>query len=304
MEAMPVRQGGKDAPFAASDPPPIPSAPEHRQTTPSPENRGRELAQNRTKQRTDRLKERTRTGQAGRAGNGTVPAPAEHQTLKQKTARPVKSAKTPPKRRAFSLGDTSAQARKAAHAARMPAQRAREMAKRSRQGAQAAARGIKAAGRALAAAGKAAVSALHSVAAAIAAGGATAVVVVVFVCLIAMVAGSAFGIFFAEQSTGGGVPLQTVVQQLSDDYYAQIREIEQNVSHDRVEYIPDGLFAIRWQDVLSVFAADMAASENGQPVAVLETAQIDRLKEILWQMNPVSYRAYTEEHEEEQIVVD
>ena len=53
-----------------------------------------------------------------------------------------------------------------------------------------------------------------------------------------------------------------------------------------------------------MFAADMAASENGQPVAVLETAQIDRLKEILWQMNPVSYRAYTEEHEEEQIVVD
>lgn len=119
-----------------------------------------------------------------------------------------------------------------------------------------------------------------------------------------MVAGSSFGIFFAAQPTGSGESLQTVVRQLSDDYYAQIEAIEQNIPHDRLEVIPDGPSAIRWQEVLSVFSADMAAAENSQPVAVLEQTQIDRLKEILWQMNPVSHRTYTEEHEEEQTVVD
>lgn len=129
-------------------------------------------------------------------------------------------------------------------------------------------------------------------------------ILVLLVCLIGMVAGSSFGLFFAAQPAGNGASLQAVVQQLNEDYYASIREIEQTTAHDRIEYIPDGLTAIRWEDVLTVFASDMAAADDGQPVAVLESAQIDRLKEILWLMNPVSYRTYTEDHEEEQISVD
>lgn len=251
--------------------------------------RGRELARSRARQRTDRLRE-----QAAAAGAGRTEMP---------DARPGNPAKGPRKPPKPGLRNTPAQAQTAPHTASVAAQRARLLAIHTRQMAQSAVHGVKAALQKLAAALKPMAAAAKGLAAALAAGGA-ATLIVVFICLIALVAGSAFGIFFAAQPTGSGVALQAAVQQLSEDYYEQIRDIEQSVPHDRVEYAPDGLTAIPWQGVLSVFAADMAAAENGQPVAVLEAAQIDRLEEILWQMDPVSYRTYTEEHEEERTTVD
>lgn len=202
------------------------------------------------------------------------------------------------------LRDTPAQAQTTAHTASVAAQRARRLAVRSKQVSQATVRGIQSVVQRLLALFKTMAAAAKSLAAALAAGSTAAALVVVFICLVAMVAGSAFGIFFAVQPTGNGIALQDAVRQLSEEYHAQIRESEQSIPHDRVEYLPDGLTAIPWQEVLSVFAADMAAAENGQPVAVLEAAQIDRLKEILWQMHPVFHRTYTEEHEEERTTVD
>lgn len=247
--------------------------------------RGRELARSRARQRTDRRRE-----QAAGAGRTEMP-----------DARPGNPAKGPRKPPKPGLRNTPAQAQTAPYTASVAAQRARRLAVRSRQAAQAAVHGAKATLQKLTAVLKPMAAAAKGLAAALAAGGA-ATLIVVFICLIAMVAGSAFGIFFAARPTGSGVALQAAVQQLSEDYYEQIRDIEQSVPHDRAEYAPDGLIAIPWQEVLSVFAADMAAAENGQPVAVLEAAQIDRLEEILWQMAPVSYRTYTEEHEEERPV--
>lgn len=260
-----------------------------RQPMPPPEQRGRKLAQARAKQRAVRLRERTAKAGAGQAGTPDI--------------RPGNPAKSPRKPPAPGLRGVSARTQTTAHTASVAAQRARRLAVQSRQAAQTAARGIRAVGQKLAAALKVMAAAAKSLAAALAAGGASAALVVVFICLVAMVAGSAFGIFFAVQPTGNGIALQDAVRQLSEEYHAQIREIEQNIPHDRLEYAPDGLTAIPWQEVLSVFAADMAA-ENGQPVAVLESAQIGRLEEILWQMNPVSHRTYTEEHEEERSVID
>lgn len=243
------------------------------QRTAMPENRGWELAKSREKER--RLKS----------------------TLEKPAVKPQKTA-------ARGNGNVSAPLGKAAQTASGSATKARTLAERGKQITRASAHGIKAIAQKLAAAVKKIGAAVQSLTAALAAGGTTAVIVVLFVCLIGMVAGSSFGLFFASQPTGNGVSLQNIVQQLNEEYYASISEIEQTTAHDRVEYLPDGLTAIRWEDVLSVFASDMAAADNGQPVAVLESAQIDRLKEILWLMNPVSYRTYTEDHEEEQTTID
>lgn len=253
----------------------------------TPEQRGRKLAQIRAKQRASRLRERAADGQIRRMD-------ALRQT-------PAKSPRKPPAPR---LRNASAQAQATAHTASVTAQRTRMLAVRTKQAAHADARGAKAVAHALASAAKAAIAAAKSLVAALAAGGAVSVTVVMFICLIALVAGSSFGIFFAAQPTSSGRALQEVVEQLSADFYAQISEIETTVPHDRVEYAPDGLTAIPWQDVLAVFASDMAAAENGQPVAVLESAQIDRLEEVLWEMNPVTYRTYNEEHEEEHTTID
>lgn len=261
-----------------------------RQPMPPPEQRGRKLAQARAKQRTDRLRERMAAAGEKKAGAPNV-----------RTGKPAKSPGKPP---APGLRGVSARVQTTAHTASVAAQRARRLAMCSKQVSQATVRGIRSVVQRLLALFKTMAAAAKSLAAALAAGGASAALVVVFICLVAMVAGSAFGIFFAVQPTGNGIALQDAVRQLSEEYHAQIREIEQSIPHDRVEYLPDGLTAIPWQEVLSVFAADMAAAENGQPVAVLESAQIDRLEEILWQMNPVSHRTYTEEHEEERTTVD
>lgn len=239
----------------------------------TPENRGREMAKSREKER--RLKS----------------------TLDRPASKPHKPA-------IRNKGNVSAPLGKAAQTASGSATKARLLAERDKQITRASAHGIKAIAQKLAVAVKKIGAAVQSLTAALAAGGSAAVIVVLFVCLIGMVAGSSFGLFFASQPTGNGVSLQAIVQQLNEEYYASISGIEQTTAHDRVEYLPDGLTAIRWEDVLSVFASDMAAADNGQPVAVLESAQIDRLKEILWLMNPISHRTYTEDHEEEQTTID
>ncbi len=141
-------------------------------------------------------------------------------------------------------------------------------------------------------------------AAAIASGGAAAAAVVILVCIIALVVGSPFGVFFSAQPTGSGTALKDVVRRLSGEYAAGITQIAQNTPHDRQEYSAASQTAIRWEDVLSVFAADMAAADYGKPVAVLETAQIDRLREILWKMHPLSSRTYTVQRQEEQTLDD
>ena len=264
--------------------------------------RGRERARSRAK---ERMADRGQ-GQASlkrRTGNISPANAAQAGPRRPKTRRtmPAQKPRKPPAPR---LRGVSAPAAKRVHTASETAQRARRLAVQGKQTAQVAMRRARAAARALATAVRAAAAALQSLAVTWVAGGTAAVAVVLLVCLIALVAGSSFGIFFAAHPAGNGAALQTVVRQLSEDYYEQIRDIEESVPHDRIEYIPEELAAIRWEDVLSVFAADMAAAENGQPVAVLETEQIDRLEEVMRQMNPVSHRIYTEEHEEEQTVID
>ena len=255
------------------------------------------------------LKERMadrRQGQTSleRSAGNILPADAANAEPRRPKIRRTMPATKPRKPPAPRLRDTSAPDVKSAQTACVPGRRARLRAIRGRQNSRFAVRGTRGAAQKLVSAFRKATLSLKSLPAALLAGGAVAVTVVLLVCLIAMVAGSSFGIFFAAQPTGNGTTLQTVVRQLSEDYYAQIREIEEEVPHDRLAYVPDGPTAIRWEDVLSVFAAELAAAENGQPVAVLEQAQAGRLEEILWQMNPVSHRTYTEEHEEEHTTTD
>ena len=136
--------------------------------------------------------------------------------------------------------------------------------------------------------------------AAITAGGAAAVFVVVIICMIALVLGSAFGIFFAGESTGTGITVQEAITQLNGEYQDRLEEIENNITHDRQEIVSnDGSYAIAWQDVLAVFAARTSGAEDGTPVAVIDEENLDRLRQILWDMNEVDYRTDTNTSEVE-----
>ena len=136
--------------------------------------------------------------------------------------------------------------------------------------------------------------------AAITAGGAAAVFVVIIICMIALVVGSAFGIFFAGESTGTGITVQEAIIQLNGEYQDRLEEIENNVTHDRQEIVSnDGSYAIAWQDVLAVFAARTSGAEDGAPVAVIDEENLDRLRQILWDMNEVDYHTDTNASEVE-----
>lgn len=143
-------------------------------------------------------------------------------------------------------------------------------------------------------------AAAHTIVAAIAAGGTVAVLVVVIICMIALMIGSGFGIFFAAESAGDGMSLADAITQLNVEYQDRLEEIEADYPHDRLEITSnDGSYAIAWQDVLAVFAARTSGAEDGTPVAYLDEANLERLRQIMWDMNEVTWEVKTQTHEVE-----
>lgn len=193
-------------------------------------------------------------------------------------------------------------AQKTAQATAKAAQKAAQAAKTT---AKAAATGVKTAAKATAAAIKAAVAAIKGLIAAIAAGGWVAVVIILLICLVALIVGSCFGLFFGAESTGTGTSVTQAVTTLNGEFQAHIQEIEDSNSHDRVEFTSnDGVLSISWEDVLAVFSAKVTGAEDGAQVASLDGAQVQQLRDIMWEMNTVSSSTRTESHEVEVTEVD
>ena len=188
---------------------------------------------------------------------------------------------------------TAANTQKAAKAAQQITQRMQAAAK-------ATVRGIRAAAHAGMAALKAVVAAMQSLAAAILAGGWVAVVIILLICLIALVMGSSYGIFFGVESTGSGTSVSQAVRNLNQEYADHLQQISESVSHDRQKMTSnDGSLSINWQEVLAVFSAKVSGASDGEQVASLTDAQVDILRDILWEMNDVDYSTHTESHEVE-----
>ena len=126
-------------------------------------------------------------------------------------------------------------------------------------------------------------AALRTLTAAIVAGMSAATAIIVIICLVAFIAGSAYGIFFAAA-------VQRAVEQLTGEYRDELEHISDTVPHDRQEIeTNDGVYYIRWQDVLAVFSSRVSGAADGAPIAALDEARLDELREILWDMNEVSY---------------
>ena len=137
---------------------------------------------------------------------------------------------------------------------------------------------------------------LHSLTAILAAGVGTALGIVIVICLVAFVSGSAYGIFFAANAPNeNAVTVQEAVETLTAEYRDRLEEISDTVQHDRQDITAnDDVYYIRWQDVLAVFSSYVAGSEQGAPVAALTEEQVDKLREIMWAMNAVDYSTRAE----------
>lgn len=250
---------------------------------------------------------RSRTQEAARTSIKTVER--EHRTIKTvdrsgktirqsakssgkasvKTAgRSIKTAQQT-SRTAIKTTQASAKAvQKSVQAAAKTSQRAIQAA---RAGAKVTAAGIKAAAKATAAAVKAIIAATKALIAALVAGGWIAVAVIIIICLIGLLLGSCFGIFFSGEDSGTGQTMQTAVRETNEDYETQIEKIRNNLAYDVLEM--SGSRAV-WPEVLAVYAVKTTTDpDNGQEVASMDDSKKAILKDIFWQMNEISSRTET-----------
>lgn len=187
--------------------------------------------------------------------------------------------------------------------ARQAVQRTQRMVYRAQQAARESAEAAKKLVAVIRSAIRHLLAALQSLAAALIAGGWVTVFVILLIFLIALVAESVYGIFFAAESPGeNAISVQEAVELLTEEYRDQLEEIENSVEYDRQEIESnDGSYAIAWQDVLAVFASQTAGDANGAAVAYLDEDNVNRLRTVLWDMNELGWRTESQTQEVEQI---
>lgn len=212
-------------------------------------------------------------------------------TVKGTIKTASKSIKTAEKTAKASIKTTQQAAKAAQRTAQATARAARAAAHATRAAAKAAVTAAKVAAKATIAAVKAIIAATKALIAAIAAGGWIAVLVIVIICLIGLLIGSCFGIFFSGEDSGSGYTMQNVVQEINDDYQQQIDTTKANLSYDVLEM--SGSRAV-WPEVLAVYAVKTTTDpDNPQEVATMDDGKKAILTDIFWEMNQISSRAET-----------
>ena len=204
------------------------------------------------------------------------------------TQKAIKTAEKTSKAAIKTAEETAKATRKAAEVAAKTAQKAAVAAKHA---AIAAYKAAVAVGKAIVAAVKAIIAAIKELIAAIAAGGWVAVVVILVICLIALIVGSCFGIFFSSEDTGTNMTMQQVVRDINEDYQNRIESIKANNPYDDLEM--SGSRAV-WPQVLSIYAVKTTTDpDNAMEVATMTDDKKQQLTDIFWAMNDISYRTET-----------
>ena len=222
-------------------------------------------------------------------------------SIKRKPQKAVKNASRSMK----SIKQSTKGIKTAQRTAKTTQQTAKAAAKATQKTVQAAKATAKSAATGAKAAVKATIATVKGLISAIAAGGWVAVLIILLICLIAMVSGSCFGLFFSSDPTGTGTSVTQAVSTLNEEYMAHMQEIEAATPHDRQEITSnDGVLSINWEDILAVFSAKVTGAEDGVQVASLDDAQLDELRNIMWEMNAISSGTRTEKREVEITEVD
>ena len=206
-----------------------------------------------------------------------------------------KTIKTAEQTARTTIKTTQAAAKTAQKTAQATANAAKTAAQTARAAAKATAAGIKAAVKATTAAVKAIIGGTKALIAAIAAGGWVAVVIILVICVIGLIAGSCFGIFFSGEDNGTGQTMRQAVQEINTDYQSQIDATRANLTYDKLEM--SGSRAV-WPEVLAVYAVKTTTDpDDSQEVATVDNGKKAILKDIFWQMNEISSRTESKTEE-------
>ncbi len=233
-------------------------------------------------------KQTTQTAKA--AGKGTV----------KTTQKTVKAARTTVKSGQKAVKTAQRTAKTAQKTAQATARAAQIATRAARAAAKAAAAAAKATAKAITAIVKAIIAAVKALIVAIAAGGWVAVLIIIVVAVIALILGSAFGIFFSDEA-GDGIPISQAVTEISADFQAKIagkiHELSSGDSYDEVKIVYEGdidgdsAVCNNWTDVLTVFAAKYMG-ENVE-VITITPEKVDELRNVFNDMNKLSTRTET-----------
>lgn len=232
--------------------------------------RGRRKAKGSIKQKQSRVHPRTRTNTSSRVRTKT------------------NHIKTPTSSKSAAQAKAAAQKKQAAATAQRSAAKAKYVANTT---AKAVKEGAKAAGAAAKKIAALIIEKTEALIAAIAAGGSTAAFVIILICMVGLIVGSAFGILFSGEDTGSGQTLRDAISEINQEYEAQLDSIRANNAHDVVEM--SGSRAV-WRDVLSVYAVRATTDpDNPQEVVSMDDNKKQLLRDIFWEMNTISYHTET-----------
>ena len=207
----------------------------------------------------------------------------------------IKSADAGIKQSARSLENTSRQiktAQKGTEAAKKTAEVTAKASKRAehtaRTAAKKTAKTAKAAAKATVKAVKATIAAVKELGALIAAGGTTAVLVIIVLCLLAAIGGTCFGIFLSnDKTTGSDMTMTQAISTLTSEHYANLTAFKEGFSYDTVEVQGDS--NIEWKDILAVYAVKTTTSEdNAFEVVTINEEKLDLLRDIMSDMNKLT----------------
>ena len=118
---------------------------------------------------------------------------------------------------------------------------------------------------------------------------------IIIICLIGLIVGSCFGIFFSGEDSGTGQTMRQAVQEINADYQSQIDTTRANIAYDELEM--SGSRAV-WPEVLAVYAVKTTTDpDDPQEVATVDDSKKAILKDIFWRMNELSSRTESKTEE-------
>ena len=110
----------------------------------------------------------------------------------------------------------------------------------------------------------------------------------IVICLIALICGSVFGVFFSGEDSGTGQSMRTAVQEINTDYDNRLLETRNGTSYDTLEM--SGSRAV-WKEVLAVYSVKVNTDpDEPMEVATMDDTKKQLLKDIFWEMNSISSR--------------
>jgi len=142
---------------------------------------------------------------------------------------------------------------------------------------------------------KAIIASLKALISLLIAGGWIVVLIIVVICLIALICGSVFGIFFASEDTGSTVTvgemqepvtMNNVISDLNTEFMDKIKQIQNNNEYEEYEITSN---RAEWKDVLAIYSVKVNGGNNESEVLTLNDEKINTLKEIFWEFNEINH---------------